>query len=508
MSKEHSGKEFDETMALVSMNNLRYEAPESVCATASANRAQINFNPNAYSDCVGGEQPSLLFNVGSSYVNSMMSMIQFTMTLKVTNAPAQPGPEGTAKYFAFGNNTTRADGNRCFNSGGSVLNLISEVNHTSKSGELLYRELFKNQTQTTSRLYKIDKSRRGYLGLMGGAQSTNSSQGQDFKFPIFPINEPVTFQIPMCELSSFFSTCELLPPMLLSGSLLRLTLAPPSSAVVLYAADGITPAVNATVDSVSLKSMIAYLHQSELYDSVNSMLLSSANSIETNGLQYSYKTQFNTVFPPNSSTFNYDIQLSAAKISSLVLKFVPKNTWTGLIPADGGVGANKSDPVAAASICDLSNVSGATGDPGSLGFSIQVRLGSLVLPIFPVSSSVDMYQQTVNTLNPISYSGCDDPDALRTINKVQSGTISYADYNSVQSVGGATKKGLGTGATIFAFNFERSSAVNIGSLSTNNSRILSVEVQNMANADKMLVYSSVTYLQVANVSVDNVVINK
>lgn len=502
MSKEHSNTEFSETMALIDMNHLRYESCESVCATASTNRNQINFNPNAYTGCVGGEQPSLLFNVGSSYTDGQKSMIQLTLTVNV------PGGSN-AKFFAFGNNGgTDPPANRCYNSGGSVLNVISEVNHQSKSGELLYRELFKNQTQTTSRLYKIDKSRRGYMGIMGGAQPVGPSQ--DLKFPLYPVGEPVTFQIPLCELSSFFNTSQLIPPMLLSGSLLRLTLAPPTSAVVLYQQNGIAFAnTSATVTNINLKSMIAYLHQSELYDSVNSMLLASANSIETNGLQYCYNTQFNTVFPPNSATFNFDIQLSAAKISSLVLKFVPKTAWTGVpAGADPADPADKLDPVAAASISQLSTVNGANGDPNSLGFSIQVRLGNLVLPLFPVSSALDMYQQTCNALNPISYSGCDDPDPLKTINKLQAGCVSYSDYTHVESTGQAANKGIGSGACLFGFSFERSSAVNVSGLSSNNARILSVEVQNMSNAASMLCYASVTYLQIANVSVDNVVINK
>jgi hypothetical protein len=277
--------------------------------------------------------------------------------------------------------------------------------------------------------------------------------------------------------------------MLLSGSLLRLTLADPASAVILYQNNGTTIATGSTVTSVSLKSMIAYLHQSELYDSVNSLLLSSANSIETNGIQYGYQTQFNTIFPPNSATFNFDIQLSAAKISSLVLKFVPKGV--------------KKDPVAAASILELS---GPITDANALGFSVQVRLGNLVLPLFPVSTACDMYQQTCNALNPISYSGCDDPDPLKTINKLQAGCVSYSEYSRVLATG--AKKGVGTGGTLFGFSFERASAVNVSGLSTNNARILSVEVQNMANAAQYICYASVTYLQIANVSVDNVVINK
>ena len=507
MSQAHSGKEYDETMALIDMNHLRYEAPESVCATANSNRQQINFNPNAYSNCIGGEQPSLLFNVGSSYTDGQKSMIQLTLTVNATSTVGGSPAPNDIKYFAFGNNVIRtADGVSSYNSGGSILNLISEVNHQSKSGELLYRELYKNQTQTTSRLYKIDKTRRGYLGMMGGAQDVNGT----LKFPLFPVGVPTTFEIPLCELSNFFNTSQLIPPMLLSGSLMRLTLAPPLTGLVFYtnAGDALTTGTISNV-SINLKSMVAYLHQSELYDSVNSLLLSSANSIETNGLQYAYNTQFNTVYNPTSATFNFDIQLSAAKISSLVLKFIPKNAWGGKTAAVGvSVPPDKQDPIAAANICDLSSVSGTVGDPNSLGFSVQIRLGNLVMPLFPVSSAVDMYQQTVNALNPISFSGCDDPDPLKTINKLQAGCIDYSQYSFVNTVESAQKNGVGTGACLFGFSFERASAVNIGGLSSNNARILSVEVQNMTNAAAFQCIASVSYLQIANVSTDNVVINK
>ena len=505
MSQAHSGKEYDETMALIDMNHLRYEAPESVCATANSNRQQINFNPNAYSNCIGGEQPSLLFNVGSSYTDGQKSMIQLTLTVNATSTVNDTPTPTDIAYFAFGNNVPRAgDESSSYNSGGSILNLISEVNHQSKSGELLYRELYKNQTQTTSRLYKIDKTRRGYLGMMGGAQQVENS----LKFPLFPVGVPTTFEIPLCELSSFFNTSQLIPPMLLSGSLMRLTLAPPLTGLVFYTNTG-AALTTGTISAVSinLKSMVAYLHQSELYDSVNSLLLSSANSIETNGLQYAYNTQFNTIYNPTSATFNFDIQLSAAKISSLVLKFIPKNAWTG-VPVSGGTQANKQDPIAAANICDLSTVAGNVGDPNSLGFSVQVRLGNLVMPLFPVSSAVDMYQQTVNALNGISFSGCDDPDPLKTINKLQAGCIDYSQYTYVNTVASAQKNGVGTGACLFGFSFERASAVNIGGLSSNNARILSVEVQNMTNAANFQCIASVTYLQIANVSTDNVCVNK
>lgn len=499
-----SGKEYEETMGLIDMNHLRYEMVESVVATANCNRNICNFNPNSYNNVTGSEQLTVLLNVGSSYTDGQKSMLQMTLTVNV-------GDQSTAKFFSFGNNTKReVDGSGALNSGGSLLNLFSEVNHASKSGDLLYRELFKNQTQTTSRLYQVDKSRRGYLGTAGGAQEIDGA----LKFSVFPVNQPVTLEMSLCELAAFWNTSQLIPPQLISGSLLRLTIAPISSALVFYTDAGSTlVTADPLLTNISLKNVLCYLHQSELYDSVNSLLLASAQSAETNGLQFCYNTFFNTIVNPTAPSFSFDIQLSAAKMSYLVLKFIPKNPWKGYVEgadANKGVAPYKYDPMAAANLIDLNGTTAvaATGDSNSLGFTMQVRLGNLILPLFPVSSAVDMYQQTANCLNPISYSGCQDPDPLKVINKLMGGTISYSEYSSVNKVGEDTKYGVGSGGCLFAFSFERASAVNVGGLSSNNARILSVEVNNMAQAAQFQCIASVCYLQVANVSNENVIINK
>ena len=489
--------EYDETMALLSMNNLKYQAPESIVATANRNRSQINFNPNAYLvDSNGGQQPSLLFNVGSSFINGMQSMVNVTMTVTATG-----GGQGAPVYFAFGNNSARAaDGYQAVNSNGSFINLISDLTVQSKSGELLVRELYKNQTQT-HKLYKMDKQRRGVLSIMGGASEIDGV----LQYPRYPTGKPVSFSLPLSELSTFFSSSEMLPPQLLSGSIMRFTMAPPTTGLVFYDEAGTGLLAPGTV-SLNLKNMSCYLDQHELFDKVSSLILSSALSNETSGLKYSYLTQFNTIINPTGSSFSADIQLSAAKLISLTLKFVPKDPWTGIVEALG-VAPKKQDPTAAANLCDLSTNNLAVGDPNSLQFSLQCRLGSLVMPLFPVQSATDAYQMTYNTLNPISYSGSDDCDPLKVINKLSPCCIGYPDYTRVTQQGGQ-HNGVGTGATIFAFNFERSNAVNIGSLSTNNSRILSIEVNNCTEASKMQLYASCTYLAIANVSNENVVVNK
>jgi hypothetical protein len=435
-------------------------------------------------------------NVGSSFINGMQSMVNVTMTVNVTG--------GNAAYFAFGNNIVRAaDGVSAVNSNGSFINLISDLTVQSKSGELLVRELYKNQNQT-QKLYKIDKQRRGVLATMGGAVEV---AGSGLQFPLYPIAKPVTFSIPLSELTSLFGSSELLPPQLLSGAIMRMTIAPPATALVFYTAAGNVLATVPTTVTLNLKNMSCYLDQYELFDKVSSLILSSALSNETSGLKYSYLTQFNSIVNPSGSSFSFDLQLSAAKLQSLVLKFVPKTTWTGIV-TDSGVAPAKQDPTAAANLCDLSTNAGDVGDPNSLGFSLQCRIGSLVMPLFSINSATDMYQQTYNALNPISYSGADDIDPLKVINKLSPCCVSYPEYTRTNIVGGAQKNGVGTGATIFAFTFERSSAVNVSGVSTNNSRILSVQIDNCANAANMQLYASVTYLAVANVSNENIVVNK
>jgi hypothetical protein len=341
---------------------------------------------------------------------------------------------------------------------------------------------------------------------MGGAVEV---AGAGLQFPLYPVNKPVSFSIALSELSGMFGSSELLPPQLLSGCIMRLTIAPPASALVFYDATG-RALINPGTVTLNLKNMSCYLDQHELFDKVSSLILSSALSSETSGLKFSYLTTFNTIINPTGSTFAADIQLSAAKLVSLVLKFVPKNPWKGYVEGNA-VAPFKQDPTAAANLCDLSTNAGVVGDPNSLGFSFSCRLGNLIMPLFPVQSATDAYQMTYNTLNPISYSGADDCDPLKVINKLSPCCISYPEYTRT-NIGANSpytqNNGVGTGATIFAFNFERSAAVNIGSLSTNNARILSIEVNNCEQAANMQLYASCTYLAIANVSNENVVVNK
>ena len=108
--EKNSSKEYEETMGIIDLNNLRYEMVESVCATSSCNRAINNANPNSYNNVTGSEQISFLINCGASYVDGSKSMLQMTMRVNTT------GPADAAAFWAFGNNTVRGvDGSTALN---------------------------------------------------------------------------------------------------------------------------------------------------------------------------------------------------------------------------------------------------------------------------------------------------------------------------------------------------------------------------------------------------------
>lgn len=469
----------EDSMSLLSANHLSYESASSVCAASQRQLSLINFQPRNYSGVDAGTQLSIVMNAGSSFTYGPTSTLNITMTVNVSG-------DQNATLWGWGNHTAVGD-ERFFNSGGSILNLFQEVSMSARSGELLFREVQANETRT-QRLFKINKERRDALGVMGGA--TLNAAGE-MKFPLFPVGQPQTFTIPLGELSGFFSTASPIPPQLLAGATLRLSLAKMSKSISLYS-DANTLAVGAgrAQTVVDLNVCTAYLDQVDLFDSVNSMILSSANSLSTNGIQYNYYSNFNAIYPLSTSGV-LDIQLSAARISSVIVKIVKK------VPTDW------ASPYVAESINSVTATAGR--DNGSLGsMRWQFRLGNSVMPLYPIDSSCHAFNLLCDATSNISFASCEDPDSLKVINKLSPCAVSFADYT--KTVG--NEAGFGTGCFLVGLNMERSNALNISGNSTNNSRILTAEYSGLDSGDAFNAIVSVKYLQIANVTTSNVVVNK
>lgn len=470
----------EDSMSLLSANHLSYESASSVCAASQRQLSLINFQPRNYNNVDAGTQLSLVFNAGSSFTYGPTSTLNITMTVNVS------GEGQNATLWGFGNNISAAN-ESFFNSGGSILNLFSEISMSARSGELLFRETHANETRV-QRLFKINKERRDALGVMGGA--TLNPEGQ-VRFPLFPVGEAQTFTIPLGELSNFFSTASPIPPQLLAGATLRLSLAKMSKSITLYE-NAATLAAGADLSrtTVDLNVCTAYLDQVDLFDSVNSMILSAANSLSTSGIQYNYYSNFNAIYPLSTSGV-LDIQLSAARISSIIVKIVKKST------------VDWASPYVASSIKAVAQTPGS--DNGSLGsMRWQFRLGNTISPLYPIDSSCQAFNLLCDATSNISFASCEDPDSLKVVNKLSPCCVSFADYT--KSVG--DEAGFGTGCFLVGLNMERSNCLNISGNSTNNSRIASIEYSGMKSGDEFNAVISVKFLQISNITTSNVVVNK
>jgi hypothetical protein len=239
-----------------------------------------------------------------------------------------------------------------------------------------------------------------------------------------------------------------------------------------------------------------------LFDSVNSLILASANSIDTTGLQYGYHTMFSSSYEVGG-TGNIDIQLSAARIKNVLIKFMPRTapewTTTDAIYA----------PMAGASIAQVAAAAVDKDANGLQGMKFRWRLGNQIMPYYDVQTATQSYALLKDALCNIAFDSCEDPDSLKTVNKLSPCSIQFRDYvhNDNGASPAAVVAGGGTGCFMLGLNFERSSALNVSGQSTNNARVLTFEYSGIrANTFNAVV--TVEYMQIANISTSNVVVNK
>ena len=115
-----------------------------------------------------------------------------------------------------------------------------------------------------------------------------------------------------------------------------------------------------------------------------------------------------------------------------------------------------------------------------------------------------MYEQTIKTLNNISFSNCEDVDTERCINKKAPSCVSGANYATLAGV-----RFIDNGGLIFAFDFERMQSMGVCGLSTNQERLLTVDVSDYRSDRVLQWYFNIQYLVVASIYSDGqIAINK
>ena len=495
---------------LQEINNLMYETPIDISAVSNSTLNTYNFSPNSYENSSGGDIMQVEFQEGLDFVDGNESYIRLKLRVNITQFPED------IPFFSFGRNSETY---KSFNSGTSVLNLIRTVELVSKDGNTFFREDLKNQVQCL-REYKINEARKNYLGIMG-CISQNSSQGVGITysselqegeingFPTFPVNKEVTFVIPLSEISPFFSTASLIHPKFLTNSVLRLTLENPYVALQL---------LNIQRQSIRYTEPLTYtfsnvaviLSEKELYKEVEDKI---THQMKTKGLNYAYYQSLNTVFNISSQnytneSFVFPISLSAAKIKYLAVK--PMYTSNLLV----GQQTNSYPMSSITSWQDFSKSNPATDDCNDAEFKMRIRLGNKVYPEnYQISRIPDFYNLTTYALNNISFSSCDDVDVYKIKNKQSPCCVSgdvYAYKNLLIQFPNSNRT---SGGLIWALDFERSQAVSNGGLSTNQERLLSLEINNYSqtldNTRAISLITSVEFLTVATLFEDGkIAVNK
>jgi hypothetical protein len=474
---------------LRNVNVLDYKIPISADVVAQASLNTYNFNPNMYEQAKENDIMQVDFQEGDDFIDPANSYIRLKVKLNVDNASiysfGEVGRTGIASGDYYESNT-----------GESVLNLIKHVELVTKTGEKIFQENFKNQMGTL-RNYKINLARKQSLSFMGGYSQT-------LGYPFFGNTKETTFYIPLTEISPFFNS-QLIPYKLLSGAVLRLTLADPIVSVFTYTIldDLVTrPVPRRPNTTMTISNMALILSEKQLYPEVKQAINKQISSPE--GLQYSYYTNHNFVykFPQDIPTiprtdYTIPINLSVGKIKYIAIKPTPRE--------GGNIFCYPS--------ATWEQLTNGLGDPNSaqnLPFKIKMRLGNDVLSTYDVKTIPEMYEQTCKALANISFPDCHDVDVKRNINKKSTGVVGFNDYYQYFVIGGAGQTDTrNTKGLIFGFDFERTKALGLSGVSTNMERLLEIDLLGYQASVSRDWYISIMYLSEANLFSDgSIAVNK
>ena len=268
------------------------------------------------------------------------------------------------------------------------------------------------------------------------------------------INAGIDVIIPLSWFSGVFSQKALIPSSLLAGS--KLTLQWERIAKAVIDSGGSDPVLTITGLSLVLDSF-------ELMDSARKALLQQMANVKTQGLQYSYSSWVNVNKNFTSTGFDFDVNLSAAK-AELVLVKTRKTADFAL---------------------DKNSILSEQEYPYS---DWRLRLGSEVQPQHQVRSVAEAYVITQNSWGNYH---CDDLNTRKPAH-VEVGYAAYSAANGRPSV---------------AIELSKNQVLANSGRPTNNSRLINFNGTFAGAVDRQMDVW-VQILKVANVMVDNVVVDK
>lgn len=471
---------------ILQLNQLDYSQPKIMNPSKKTEKIDIPINPNRYDECVGGEQIPIIFETmkPNTYIDGSKSSLSFQLQV---NAPIPLAPADFAFY--------RFDLNEFSDSGSSVLNLFSDAQHQTENNQTLYRENYINVMQTF-RNFRISPEHRQNLTMIGASRPEVSYlQTTDPDFPaqpIYGINKPNTFDIPFSAISPFWNTSQLLPAELLEKSALFLKVADPRLFLAGLNGQANTNTLVPVGTTVSFINISLKLHRTELYDNIQSAIKSSQ-------LEFSYLANHNIVYQPTSTDFVIPVNLAAAKVSYVAVKFYKRDRVPTVDQTITG----------GASIYDLSVKQGSPfylDNNGLNGIRIQAKIGEMLVPKFVIDTAPQAYILTCDALDRVPFKNTENPDPLKIINQLSSGTIPYNNYCFNKRIANSYLYSQSTGCFCVAINLQKYGG--LSGLSTNANRLLALHIEGLTNFALYDAYVQVQYMSNVSMMENNIIVSK
>lgn len=467
---------------ILQLNQLDFSQPKILNPSKKTEKIDIPVNPNRYDECVGGEQIPIIFDnlKPNTYIDGSKSSLSFQLQV---NAPIPLAPANFTFY--------RFDLAGYNDSGSSVLNLFSDALHQTENNQTLYRENYINIMQTF-RNFRISEEHRQNLTMIGGSRAEISyiapANPELPAQPIYGINKPNTFDIPFSAISPFWNTSQLLPAELLQKSALYLKVADPRLFLSGLNGSADTNTLVPVGTTISFINISLKLHRTELYDNIQSAIKSSQ-------LEFSYLTNHNIVYQPTSTDFVIPVNLAASKVSYVAVKFYKRNrapTTTETIIGGGEIyqlgTPNNSD------------------DNGLCGIRIQAKVGEMFVPKFVIDTAVQAYISTCDALDRVPFKNTENPDPLKIINQLASGTVPYNNYCFNARTPNTYLASRSTGCFCVAINLQKYGG--LSGLSTNANRLLALHIEGLTNFALYDAYVQVQYMSNVSMMENNIIVSK
>lgn len=318
MSKE---QEEDEARMLLDANDLKYRTPASLSLMNQRNMVRYDSQASSYA---AGQTMDISISNSSVFVNGKKSFLY--LTLAVTG--------GTAPTFGVG----------------SAANLIERVVLIDSSGT----ELCHN---TSVNVYNVTKDYLTKPPAWFAAQGLLKGYGVGTDIAD-------TFVIPMADICPIFSSDQLIPPFLLSGSRLRIT----------FASIGMATSGTAVPTALAMSDCYVLLDSSVLADSsMNAMEKQSAEG----KVQFSFENFETVQSTATAATLNVEVTKAVGRATQMFAHCVLKSKTTTDIE-DAMQALNSADD-----------------DSSALVNYFQARINSMYFPALPSESYKQLYLAAV-----------------------------------------------------------------------------------------------------------------